>query len=339
MARIRTLRLAACAAVILSGAALAEPSFEPVYKINFPDPFVMLDKGQFIAYATNDGLNLPMATSTDLVRWTPVTDPAQPGRKIDGMPVMAPWAKIGATWAPEVQRIGTNYLLYYTAAHRKLDRQCIGVAVANNARGPFRDSSNEPFLCQVDLGGTIDANLLVDEKGQRFIYFKNDGNRVGTVSHIWGQRLSADGRSLIGQPVALLRDTKAWEQKLVEAPTMVRAPSGYQLFFSGGYFGWNDDQRISPYAMGYATCAGPLGPCQPFAGNPILNSFNDRQAGCISGPGHQSIFTVGQRSFIAFHAWSATKGCRKAEDKRFLHVAPLTWKDGKPVIGVGLRAR
>lgn len=120
---------------------------------------------------------------------------------------------------------------------------------------------------------------------------------------------------------------------------MVRAPTGYQLFYSGGYFGWNDDQRISPYAMGYATCDSPMGPCKPSPSNPILNSFNDRAAGCVSGPGHQSIFKVGQRSFITFHGWAVTKGCRKAADKRLLYVAPLSWKDGKPVIGNSLRAR
>ena len=159
------------------------------------------------------------------------------------------------------------------------------------------------------------------------------------MTNIWAQRLSDDGRSLVGQALSILRDSKPWEQNLVEAPTMVIAPTGYQLFYSGGYFGWNDDQRISPYAMGYATCDTPLGPCKKSPDNPILHSFNDRQAGCISGPGHQTIFTVGKRQFIAFHAWDATKGCRKGADKRLLYVAPLSWKDGKPMIGESLRAR
>lgn len=332
-------RIAVAASLGLAAAVSAEPSFVPVFQTNFPDPFVMMANGEFIAYATNDGINLPMATSKNLVDWSAVMDPAKPGKRLDGMPVLAPWVKEGRTWAPEVARIGGKYLLYYTAAHGKLDRQCIGVAVANNPRGPFQDSSAAPMICQVELGGTIDANTYRDADGKLYIYYKNDGNRVGTVAAIWGQRLSDDGLKPIGQPVSLARDTKAWEQRLIEAPTMVRAPSGYQLFYSGGYFGWNPDQRISPYAMGYATCAGPLGPCKPSPDNPILHSFIDKQAGCISGPGHQSIFTVGKRSFIAFHAWSATKGCRKADDKRFLYVAPLSWKDGKPVIGNSLRKR
>ena len=338
---VTRLRLAFTAALALAapGTALAEPSFVPVYPVNFPDPNVVMADGRFVAYSTNDGINLPMATSKDLVNWSPVMDPAKPGKRLDGMPALAPWVKEGFTWAPEVFRIGADYLLYYTANNRKIDRQCIGLAVAKSPLGPFRDTSDKPFLCQEELGGTIDANIFRDKEGKLYLYYKNDGNRVGKVSQIWGQRLSDDGRTLVGTPVALARDTKAWEQKLVEAPTMVIAPTGYQVFYSGGYYGWNDDQRISPYAMGYATCAGPLGPCTPSPDNPILHSFNDRQAGCISGPGHQSIFTVGQRHFMAFHAWAATKGCRKADNKRFLYIAPLSWKDGKPVIGVSLRPR
>jgi hypothetical protein len=91
--------------------------------------------------------------------------------------------------------------------------------------------------------------------------------------------------------------------------------------------------------MGYAKCTGPLGPCQPAPENPILHSFKDKQAGCVSGPGHQSIFEAGGRTFLSFHAWAATARCTKLEDERYLYIAPLFWKDGKPQIGPSVRAR
>ena len=56
-----------------------------------------------------------------------------------------------------------------------------------------------------------------------------------------------------------------------------------------------------------------------------------------SGPGHQSIFQVGSRSFVSFHAWEATSSCHKLDDNRYLYVAPIFWKDGKPQIGQSLR--
>jgi len=330
-------RLAAIVLAGFSAAALAEPSFVPVYKDNFPDPFVVVNGGEFIAYATNDGINLPMVVSRDLVTWTPVGDSA--GKRLDGMPVLAAWVKAGRTWAPEVMRVGNRWLLYYTASHRKKNVQCIGVASADNPRGPFRDSSAEPMLCQFELGGTIDANPFRDADGKLYLYYKSDGNAVGKGTAIWGQQMTADGLKVIGAPVEMSKDDKKWEMKVVEAPTMVRSPTGYAMFYSAGYYGWNAEDRISPYSMGYASCAGPLGPCKDAPENPILHSFRDREAGCLSGPGHQSIFQAGGRSFITFHAWAATSGCRKLEDERYLYVAPLFWKDGKPQLAPSLRVK
>ncbi len=335
----RLTRLAALVLASWSFAASAEPSFVPVFKDNFPDPHVVLHNGEFIAYSTNDGLNLPMLRSKDLVHWSRVMDPARPDKRLDGLPRLAPWAKEGFTWAPEVMKVGDQWLLYYTANHRKRDVQCIGVAAAASPTGPFVDTSPEPMVCQFDLGGTIDANPFRDSDGKHYLYYKSDGNRVGKGTVIWGQQMSPDGLTVAGPPAALARDDAKWEMRLVEAPSMVRSTGGYQLFYSAAFFGWDPRLRLSSYATGYAQCAGPLGPCTDAAENPILNSFKDREAGCLSGPGHPGIFQVGQRHFMAFHAWAATSGCRKSEDERYLYIAPLLWIDGKPKLGPGLRER
>jgi beta-xylosidase len=328
---------AALLAALAAPAAAAEPSFVPVFRDNFPDPHVVVHEGEFIAYATNAGVNLPMLSSLDLVHWSWVTDPQDPKKRLDGMPELASWAKEGFTWAPEVMKVGDKWLLYYTAAHGKRPVECLGVAVADTPRGPFRDPSAEPLVCQFELGGTIDANPFRDSNGKLYLYYKSDGNRVGKKTTIWGQKLRADGLRVEGSPVPLIEDDRQWEWKLVEAPTMVRAPAGYQLFYSAAFFGWDPKERLSRYATGYATCAGPLGPCRDAPENPILHSFNDRSAGCLSGPGHTSIFQAGGRHFIAFHAWAATPDCRKDVDKRYLYVAPLFWNDGKPIVGPSLR--
>jgi beta-xylosidase len=326
-------------AALSAAAALAEPAFVPVYRDNFPDPFVLRNGAEFIAYATNDGLNLPMLVSRDLVNWTQVRDPANPSKRLDGMPKLASWVEEGRTWAPEVMQVGSRWLLYYTAHDRKTNHQCIGVAGASDPKGPFVDPSPQPLVCQAELGGSIDADPFRDRDGKLYLYFKSDGNAVRKRTQIWGQQLGPDGLSVVGAPVELVKDDKAWEMRVVEAPTMVRSPGGYVLFYSAGYYGWNADDRLSPYAMGYAGCAGPLGPCTDAPDNPILHSYNDRDAGCLSGPGHQSVFQAGGRSFITFHAWAATSGCRKLEDRRYLYVAPLGWKDGKPQIAPSLRVR
>jgi beta-xylosidase len=324
------------ALMVTVAASAPEPAFVPVFQENFPDAFVLPHNGQFIAYSTNDGPNVPVATSTDMVHWAFAQDAAT-GKKRDALPRLGAWAKEGFTWAPEVIELRGRYLLYYTASDRRKNAQCIGVATASDPMGPFIDDRAEPIVCQTELGGSIDADSFRDADGKLYLYFKNDGNRVGKNTAIWGQQLAPDGLSVLGQPVELIHNDKGWEQRLVEAPTMIRSPIGYELFFSAAYFGWNDNQRQSPYAMGYASCSAPLGPCLKSSENPILHSFHDRESGCLSGPGHQSVFMVAGHAFMSFHAWAATRGCTKDRDSRYLYIAPIFWRDGKPQLSPSLR--
>ena len=332
-------RLALVALILASTAAAQQQTLmEPVLRENFPDAFVMAEgNGSFIAYATNDGPNVPMAVSRDLITWTLVRDAA--GKRMDAMPTLAPWVKAGFTWAPEVLKLGPNYLLYYTANHARQDKQCLGVAVSASPRGPFVDRSAEPMVCQFDLGGSIDANPFRDKDGKLYLYWKADGNRIGKRSRLWGAQLTPDGLKLAGAPRDIgLTDEDEWEQRVIEAPTMLRVPEGYAMLYSGGYFGWNNDQRLSPYAMNWARCSGPLGPCKDAGPTPILNSYaRPAKEGCLSGPGHQSVFRANGGTFISFHGWATRRSCSKAADKRYLYVAPFGWENGAPVIAPSLR--
>jgi beta-xylosidase len=337
-------KFAVAALALLAGlpnpaAAADQPSFVPVYRGNFPDPFILPHGAGFLAYATNaeqGRANVQMAASTNLVDWQPIQDG---GRLHDAMPVLPSWAREGWTWAPEVMRNGERYLLYFTAKERRGGLQCVGVAEARDPLGPFTSAAAEPLICQRDIGGTIDASPFRDADGRLYLYFKNDGNNQARAPvRLYVQPLAADGLSMTGTPTAILDAADNWEERLVEAPTMVHADGGYFLFFSAGFFGWPDHQNLSPYAMGYATCRSALGPCEPARGNPILHGFSTREAGCLSGPGHQSIFEARGRYFLSFHAWSATSSCRRADPAwRNLYIAPLSWREGAPVIGVSLR--
>ena len=64
--RLAALMLAAMAA----GSSAAEPSFVPVFRDNFPDPHIVEHQGEFIAYATNAGINLPMLIRLEGARKT-----------------------------------------------------------------------------------------------------------------------------------------------------------------------------------------------------------------------------------------------------------------------------
>lgn len=339
--RLLLFPMVAMLASIAPAAADHQEPFVPVFETNFPDPFILPHGGEFLAYATNPegaAVNVPMARSPDLANWDFMRDG---DRLHDAMPELPQWAREGWTWAPEVIRHKDRYLLYFTAKERGTGLQCVGVAEAGDPRGPFTSAATEPLVCQREIGGTIDPAVFRDADGQLYIYYKNDGNHpdFARKTEIFGQKLSEDGLALEGQPVPLLVNDQPWEEHVIESPTMVRRGDRYVMFFSANHFGWEPHQRLSPYAMGYARCEGPLGPCVDAPENPILYSYNDRKAGCLSGPGHQAVFEVAGRQFIVFHAHAARGGCRNANRGRYMYVAPLLWEDGKPRIGVSLRPR
>lgn len=319
--------------------AAAPPDYVPALD-DFPDPFVLRTDGRYLAYATNPArghVNVQMATSADLLHWVRLRDGDRPH---DALPVLPPWAKRGYTWAPEVLQTAAGYVLYFTARDRRSHLQCIGAATARNPAGPFTSTAAAPLVCQADQGGSIDPDPLRDADGKLFLYYKNDGNnpRFRQPTRIFAQRLTPDGLRVVGTPVPLLANTAKWEGKVIEAPTMIRRGRGYFLFFSANDYGWHAPrQRLSAYAIGYASCSSAMGPCLGAPENPILGSRSG--AGyCLSGPGHQAVFRAGAQDYIAFHAWSAGPGCRFGRPERSMYVARLNWPGGKPVIGTGLQA-
>jgi beta-xylosidase len=215
----------------------------------------------------------------------------------------------------------------------------VGVARAADPRGPFVSKAAKPLVCQRKLGGTIDPHAFRDRDGRLYLYYKNDGNHPDfrRRTDIYVQRLTPDGLSLTGKAAPLLRNDKPWEAHVIESPTMTREDGRYVLLFSANHFGWEDHQRLSPYAMGYAACEGPMGPCVDAPENPILSSYNTPDRGCLSGPGHQALFESRGRRYIVFHAHAALPGCRDANLGRYMYISPLSWEGGKPRLGPSLR--
>jgi len=261
----------------------------PVYPADFPDPYVLPSGSGYYAYSTNSGgWNVPVLHSPDLLQWS---------RMGDALPRLPAWAVSGKrlTWAPSVLPIENRYVLFYTARDRSSGRQCIGRAEAAAPAGPFQDENLSPFICQVDLGGSIDGSVVRDSSGQLYLVWKNDGNCCDLPVSLWSQRLSGDGRNLVGQRVELLQRDQPWEGPLIEGPTMWEEQGSWHLLYSANR--WNSGD----YATGYARCSSPLGPCEKAGTIPFLMS-----AGDTAGPGGGETFVdrYGQR-WLAYHAWNA----------------------------------
>jgi beta-xylosidase len=257
----------------------------PVQPTNFPDPHVVSDgSGGYIAFATNgNAMNVQTALSDDLVTWR---------QGSDALPQLPSWSTPGKVWAPEaIEWQDGTYRLYYTTALTGENRQCLSVAVAEEAVGPYEDSSTEPLVCEIDEGGSIDATPFVDTDGTAWLYWKNDGNHIGIESTIRVAPLSADGLAVEAEPTVVLEQDQPWEGMLVEGPSLWEHEGTYHLFYSGNGY-WTDQ-----YAVGHAVGPGPTGPFTKTP-EPVLTTNE-----VAAGPGHNSLIEVEDRVWMVYHAW------------------------------------
>ena len=322
VAAVLALALAACGGGGSGSAATPTPTPPPAAVISslgdFPDPFLYAEAGTTYAFATNaNGRNVQVASSSDATRFTALPD---------AMPGLAAWASpaFGLTWAPEVVKVGTNYLLYYTGRDKASNKQCVGVASASAPAGPYVDRRAAPLVCQVAEGGSIDPSPWRDATGF-YLYVKNDGNCCSMPTSLYAVPLAADGLATAGAPVKLIsNEASSWEYAVIEAPTMFYRDGKYQLFYSGGNY------ADSSYAVGFASCVSALGPCTKDASNPILKSRSDSSPALI-GPGHQSLIQVGGQTWISYHAWEVTSSGARGS-RRFMYLDKLDWVGGLPVV-------
>jgi beta-xylosidase len=314
------------ASAVAPSPSLAEGEFQnPVIDRNYADPFVLRVDDTYYAYATGDlTYNIQVSTSPDLVDWTPRKE------ALPRLPFWQPSAK-GLTWAPEVVETSAGFVLHYTARDVQAGRQCLAVAVADDPAGPFVDESDEPLLCQLDLGGSIDSSPFQDEDGQRYLLWKSDGNCCGIPVRFFIQPLSDDGLTLEGEVTRIEGITvdAGWERTLVEAPTLWLHEGTYYLFFSA------NDYNSRNYAVGYATATELLGPYTDAPENPILATQVEfgSPPGSPAGPGHQSIVADDDGDlWLAYHAWDSGLIGDQVGGRRAMWIDELRFEDGRAIV-------
>lgn len=260
-----------------------------------PDAFIFDDGGQYDLFssALTVGLdqtvaNVPVRTSSVVGGW---------GLVRDALRMLPPWAQEGATWAPDVHKFGSHYVLYFTSAVRYAGAhiECIGDAYSTAATGPYL-ASPSPFVCQLADGGSIDPRTFVDGDGTPYLLWKSDNNADGsTPTAIYSQQLSANGLHLLGQPTRIFGPDEPWQGTIVEAPDLVEVLGQYFLFYSGNWF------NQSSYAIGVARCSGPAGPCADTSSAPLLASNTQGD-----GPGEESVFSNAQGVWLLYSPFRST---------------------------------
>jgi beta-xylosidase len=162
--------------------------------------------------------------------------------------------------------------------------------------------------------------VYVSPAGTPYLIYKSDNNSSPAFGPtiIWSQQLAPDGLTPAGRPVPIFAPDQPWQHRLVEAPDMVTANGRTWLFFSAGVGYFNPQ-----YAIGYAACAGPQGPCVDHDPRPLLAS-NAQGV----GPGEESLFTAGGAYWLVYDASSVDDG-----SARSVAVAPLRFGPRGPSIG------
>jgi len=282
---------------------------------DFPDPDVLVTGDEYIAYATNGaGFNVQAAVSADLDEWEVLAT--------DMLPTLPEWALPGKTWAPDVSEFAPgHFVMYFTAANKNPALQCIGVATATSATGPFAPAGTGPVVCPPDEGGAIDPATFVDDDGTRYLLWKNDGNCCALDTWLQIAELSADGTALVGETTRLLVQDRDWEGTLIEAPTLVKRDGVYTLLYSANDYGGD------AYATGFATAPSVRGPFVK-ADDPLLTTGLSN--GRYLGPGGQDVVTAPDGSdVLVFHSWDSLF------IQRGVNVVPLTWTQGVPSVRLG----
>jgi beta-xylosidase len=264
----------------------------PVIAGDFPDPSVIRVGQDYWATATSGewAPEFPILHSRDLVEWEVV------GAVFQTRPA---WT-VGNFWAPEISEHRGRYYVYYTA-RKKNGPLCVAVASAAKPSGPYADQG--PLVCQEI--GSIDAMTVTDERDERYLVWKEDGNSRQQPTPIWAQKLNEEGTKLVGNKKELIRnDSKSWEGGVVEGAFILRRGEWFYLFYSGNAC----CGRRCNYALGVARARKLLGPWEKNPSNPILAENQTWQC-----PGHGSIVTDEQgRDFLLYHAY------RKSEDAFYI---------------------
>jgi beta-xylosidase len=271
-----------------------------VFCDDFPDPFVLRVGRSYYAYATNTAdKNIPVLATHGLFGT---------GGRREALPALPRWAEPGWTWAPSVLPRAPNYVLYFSV--RTQGRECLTLAVSSSPLGPFVDHSAGPLVCPP--GGAYDPSPFVAPSGQAYLIWKNNDAIVS-------QPLAPDGQSLVGASTPLLHADQPWEGGLVEGPSMVAADGRYYLFYSANQW------HTANYAIGYAVCASPSGPCQKQPGPWLASGDN------VHGPGGPEFFTdTSGQLWMTLHAWIDDRVGYPAGG-RDLFVLRIRFVNGTPV--------
>ncbi len=257
-------------------------SGNPVFPGWYADPEGIIFGKEYWIYPTYSApyeqqVFMDAFSSPDLVNWT------KHDRIVDTASIK--WAE-KAMWAPSIIQKDKKYYLFFGANDIQSDDELggIGVAVADNPAGPYRDHLGKPLIDKFHNGAQpIDQFVFKDKDGQHYLIY-------GGWRHC---------------NIAKLNDEFTGFVPFEDGTTFKEiTPEGYVegpfMFMRGGkyYFMWSEGGWGGPnYQVAYAIADSPLGPFKR------IDTVLKQDPAVATGAGHHSVIHNEKKDqwYIVYH--------------------------------------
>lgn len=181
------------------------------------------------------------------------------------------WVK-RALWAPAIIEANKKYYFFFGGNDIQNNNQLggIGVAVADNPAGPFKDALGKPLIGQIVNGAQpIDQFVFKDDDGQYYMYYGGWGhcNIVKMAPDLLSIVPFADGTTY----------KEVTPENYVEGPFMLKRNGKYYFMWSEG--GWGGPN----YSVAYAISDSPFGPFKR------IGKILQQNPEIATGAGHHSV--------------------------------------------------
>jgi beta-xylosidase len=265
-----------------SDKASGQRSGNPVFPGWYADPEGIIFNQTFWIYPTysapyNEQVHFDAFSSTDLVNWK------KHSNILDTAAIK--WAK-RAMWAPSIIEKDRKFYFFFGANDIQNDQEYggIGVAVADNPSGPFKDHLGKPLIDKFhNKAQPIDQFVFKDKDGQHYLFY-------GGWRHCNVAKLKPDFTGFIP-----FEDGKTFHEVTPEG--YVEGPF---MFIRNGkyYFMWSEGGWTGPdYSVAYAIADSPFGPFRR------VGKILQQDPKVATGAGHHSVIQVPGKDqwYIVYH--------------------------------------
>lgn len=289
----------------------ADKYSNPVIDYSLPDPSIIKgEDGYFYLYATEDIRNLPIHRSKDLVNWeflgTAFTDENRPDFEPNG-----------GIWAPDINKIGDKYVLYYSMSVWGGEWTCgIGCAVSDRPEGPFKDCGMMFRSNGIKVQNSIDP-FYIEDNGHKYLFW-------GSFRGIYAIELSEDGLSLKSGSSPVQIAGTAYEG------TYIHKRGGYYYMFAS--IGSCCEGLKSTYTTVVGRSTSLFGPYLDKKSQSMMDNHHEiliHKNDSFVGTGHNSeiVSDNAGTDWLFYHAVSVAN-----PDGRVLMLDKIDWIDGWPSV-------